>query len=231
MDSHSHLNSSGHPVTVTDTVFVVSTGPRDWDRVLCVENVYQAIGIHPYYLTDFSHEWIDDLRKKLEQLPQVGVGEIGIDKLQPNLDLQLSVFRLQFQLAHLYHRTVSIHCVRAHSTLIEELKMLPSVPCIKLHSWSGNAEQTHQILKLKQHRFYFGFSLHINKNLKKLRQLLSFIPPESLLIESDLFLYDPKRTSSIKMMTVICADILNIEVEVLEELLLENFKRMIQTSN
>jgi Tat protein secretion system quality control protein TatD with DNase activity len=197
----------------------------DWDDCLAyaASNPYRmaAIGIHPWYLANLSNDWLDKLEHILQQHAGVMVGEIGLCKMarflrtyehgkQAALALQRHVFVQQLQLAALYQRPVSIHCVNQQGVLLDIFKeqqqqqrqrlLLP--PAMALHSFTGTAhhvklllawEATLNLTKEQQPLLYFGFSHAVNhvmcsseKSRRQGREAICMVPPDRLLAESDL---------------------------------------------
>lgn len=193
----------------------------DWNDCLAyaASNPYRmaAIGIHPWYLgNNLSDDWLAKLEQILQQHAGVMVGEIGLCKMarflrtyehgkQAALALQRSVFVQQLQLAALYQRPVSIHCVNQQGVLLDIFKeqqqkqQLP--PAMALHSFTGTAHHVKSLLAWEatlnltegQPLLYFGFSHAINytmcsseKSRRQGREAIDMVPPDRLLAESDL---------------------------------------------
>jgi len=187
---------------------IVSTNREDWVHMIkIIENfnvdIYEfGIGLHPWFIKEeeYSHEEdINYLKELLIQYPKLRIGEVGLDKIRKTtFPFQVKLFQQQLQLASQYQRSISIHCVRAHGTLLMILRELNQQLHIEpprgffFHSWSGSDQITKDILRLNRiGRFcYFGISAKINaKNL----DLISAIPPDRIITESDLFLNDRNR--------------------------------------
>ena len=130
------------------------------------------------------------------------------------LDIQRDVFQQQLQLAARLRRPVSVHCVNQHGVFVRVLEdilnqdegtdprqLLP--PVIGMHSFTGTANQAKDLLKLERQLlskssiteplFYFGFSHTVNyvmntsdKSRLKGRETVCSIPPDRLLVESDV---------------------------------------------
>lgn len=75
-----------------------------------------------------------------------------------------------------------------------------------LHAFSGSTESVKQLLGMKHigGRFYFGFAATVNmRNLDKLKSILSYIPMDKLLLESDAESYEGIDEKLIAMANVI----------------------------
>lgn len=168
-----------------------------------VPMLYAAVGFHP---TD-ALKWRDDTLPALEALAQnpkvVAIGEIGLDyywDAAPQ-DVQQRVLIEQLNLAARAELPVVIHlreagdaedgqCVRDLLKILEEwvarlrvaanpLAQRPGV----LHSFSGNRQSAEKALDLG---FYIGITGPVTyKNAETKRQVVSALPLERMLIETD----------------------------------------------
>jgi Tat protein secretion system quality control protein TatD with DNase activity len=75
-------------------------------------------------------KWIANLEEYIIQNPHVPVGEIGLDgfhfdfdtkELTTPMEKQIDAFRYQLQVATKYHRSVSVHCVRAMGKIMDTI--------------------------------------------------------------------------------------------------------------
>jgi Tat protein secretion system quality control protein TatD with DNase activity len=75
-------------------------------------------------------KWIANLEKYVIHNPHVPVGEIGLDgfhfdfdtkELTTPMEKQIDAFRYQLQVATKYHRSVSVHCVRAMGKIMDTI--------------------------------------------------------------------------------------------------------------
>uniref|UniRef100_A0A7S3LIT5 TatD related DNase n=1 Tax=Aplanochytrium stocchinoi TaxID=215587 RepID=A0A7S3LIT5_9STRA len=176
---------------------VVGTRPKDWARILDIHKtnsslmtglITGSVGLHPWFVLETlvgnsNGTWLATLQSLLEQNLTLQVGEIGLDKIwsppehlkiQYRYEDQVQVFRQQLTLAGNLKRRVSVHCVKAHTQMLDILSNEPnksSPPLIYLHSWSGSSEITRQFLKSRvlKKRLYFGVSASVN-----LRGILAF---------------------------------------------------------
>ena len=160
-DAHTHLQQ----MDVLDTAmkrafnrgvryFVCNaTSEQDWDKVIDIskqyKGVYVALGVHPWYIDTLSKDWDKRLEQKLLENKNILIGEIGIDKLRPDMDRQEKILRIQLELAWKYQRPAVIHCVRAWDRLLHIFKTqrqkMP--PKILSHSHHGNANLIPQMME------------------------------------------------------------------------------------
>jgi len=104
-------------------------------NVLAVKNMHQnfdgnnsgqkvSMGLHPWYLSNIDVELqFKSLRDSILAPNVIAVGECGLDKItSTDWDLQLKVFRWQISLAEEVGKPLIIHCVKAFSEVLSELK-------------------------------------------------------------------------------------------------------------
>ena len=158
--------------------FVVNaTNPNEWEQVITlankVNNVYPCIGIHPWFIDDnLEPNWAERMETLLKQNPFLMVGEIGLDYLKPNKELQLKIFNTCLNLAQKYNRPTHIHIVKAWHDMLGILKKNPNGKFL-FHQF--NAPEN-IIQKLEKYDVFFSVSTNKNLNL---------IPFEKLLVETD----------------------------------------------
>lgn len=149
------------------------------------EIFYAAAGIHPENADEFNSAVSEELKQMLQKEKVVAVGEIGLDYYcdeNPPKDLQLEVFKAQMELAREYKLPVIIHDRDAHEDTLNVLKSFPEVKGV-LHCFSGSVEFARECLKLG---YYLGFTGVVTfKNAKKAVEVVSEIPLDRLLLETD----------------------------------------------
>ncbi|CAK0893524.1 unnamed protein product [Prorocentrum cordatum] len=160
------------------------------------EFVAPQFGVHPWWAAEHegpgaaaaAEGWVERLEAFLRRHPSAGVGECGLDKAKKKeipMDVQVSVLRPQLELARELARPVSLHCVGAHGTLLEELARAFGPgghgPGLVLHSYCGSADM---IVPFARLNCFFSFSasfLRVPKHATALRAA----PRERLLLETD----------------------------------------------
>ena len=103
-------------------------------------------GIHPYERTDDSLT-IDDLVKLCDEKKICGIGEIGLDKRNPDIETQFKLFSEQLDLACQYNLPVVIHCVKSYYEILKVIRK--SFPTIRgyFHSFGGSSDIIHNVLE------------------------------------------------------------------------------------
>ncbi len=172
---------------------IPGANPKDLPRAVEIcekyENIYFAIGVHPYHAREFDLEYL----KSFASHPKcIAVGECGLDyyrlpqsesEKQEEKRVQKEVFISQIKLAILLKKPLIIHIRDASSDskdilIKEDAKKVGGV----LHCY--NASEI--LLSLSEHGFYFGIGGVLTfKNAKKLVEVLLKIPLEKILLETD----------------------------------------------
>ncbi len=146
--------------------------------------VYGAIGIHPTEVgisTNASLEWIEN---HLKNKKIVAIGEIGLDYHYgiEERQKQIEFFKKQLDLARKYRKPVVIHSRDAIEDTYHIMKEYQDVKMI-LHCYSGSVEMAKQFLKLD---VYFGVGGVLTfKNSRILKEVVSFLPIDHILLETD----------------------------------------------
>ena len=164
--------------------FCAATRPEDEKKVLELSqkhsHIVPFIGTHPWFADEYCAV---SLRSHLKRFINAGIGEIGLDMLKGKNN-QMSVFKDQFEVAALFKRPCVIHCVKAFdhiAALSKTTKELP--PALLFHGFSGTVEQA---MFLKRYNAFFSFSgAALFENKQKARILLSRLPIDKILIETD----------------------------------------------
>ena len=128
IDAHCHLLKESELLDAqmvgVKRLMVNSAKPDEWEKILNLkkEGIIPSIGIHPWYVSEATEDWDEEMEKILAENPDVQVGEIGLDKIKPDFVRQKQVFLTQLKLAQKYNRVASIHCVRAWGEMMPLLR-------------------------------------------------------------------------------------------------------------
>ncbi|CCG25495.1 hypothetical protein CORT_0C01180 [Candida orthopsilosis Co 90-125] len=195
-------------------LFYIGTKPNKRDhfcRVLKPEPSDELIDILPEPMSMDEHT--DSMKEiiKKHNLKVYGIGEIGLDKLfrvpksgwlgnpshvaeeqdkltksRVTMEHQMDVFKHQLQLAEKLGKQVSIHCVKAHGILYDEVMRYKKIAVV-LHSYTGSTDQAKRWLKTTPVKLYFSLSDWINGEKNELLKLLMEQSDGSeILTESDM---------------------------------------------
>ncbi|MCX8124455.1 MAG: TatD family hydrolase [Spirochaetes bacterium] len=162
--------------------------PDEWELSQKIstqhKEVYFALGVHPWYI---SENFFNELYKltQVSDTKYCAIGEIGLDA-KTNIDMQLQkkFFEDQVAIANELGKPIIVHCRGAFNELIASLKRVGTLTAGGvIHSYSGNLEITKQLIPFG---FYFSFGGAVTfRNSKKKLEVLKFIYPDYVLLETD----------------------------------------------
>lgn len=202
-DSHCHLqdprifNRTPQLIkTALDTGIlhfaVNGVSEKDWHLVKEMSDHYPCVvpsfGLHPWFITERTPNWLNALKEFFHTTPSAAVGEIGLDKgshgREIDFTVQVEVFRQQLELAKELKRPASIHCVRAFGDLLQILKSVGPFPAgVILHSYLGSAEMVPEFAKLGAYFSFSGFLMSMKES--KAKKMLKSVPSDRILLETD----------------------------------------------
>lgn len=163
----------------------------DWPQVAALARQYPdlvrpSFGVHPWYVAECTPAWQSNLVRWLDETPGAAIGEIGLDRWKPGLDLpaQEAVFVWQLRLAAARNVPASIHCLQAWGRLFDLLRTEPRpAHGFLLHSYGGPVEMVAPLAKLGAYFSLPGYFAHARK--QRQRDAFRAVPPDRLLIETD----------------------------------------------
>ncbi|AGH95230.1 TatD family hydrolase [Pseudobdellovibrio exovorus] len=169
--------------------------PEEWLRQIELkkkypENIGLCFGLHPYYVADHPAEECERALDELAQLlPQaMALGEAGLDFrphiLKESEGLQIEMFENQIALAKTFQKPMVLHVVQAHEKALQifDIWGAPEKRGM-LHAFSGSYETAMRFID-QGFLISVGGAVTYEKN-KKLRDCVSRMPLEFLLLESD----------------------------------------------
>lgn len=170
--------------------------------------IYAAIGVHPDEVGSLNEETFAWLKKQCEHQKVVAVGEIGLDYYWDNEshDLQKKWFIAQLNIAKEKNLPVVIHSREAAQDTLEIMKEYAKDLTGIIHCFSYSVEMAKEYVKMG---FYIGIGGVVTfKNSKKLKDVVSEIPLERIVLETDCPYLSPapnrgKRNSSLNLKYVI----------------------------
>jgi TatD DNase family protein len=178
-----------HSIPVEPDVFALVNLELPLPEVLNkVKKCQFSAGIHPWQLLTLSPQTVNHYLVELEKAAKLKyldmIGECGLDRtIKLPLIEQQMIFFSQIKLAEQYQLPLIVHCVRAYSELIANVKTYAhSIPWI-IHGFNGNIQQLEQCLKYKN--LYFSFGPALLRQPDKFIPLLKMVPKSHLLLETD----------------------------------------------
>ncbi len=185
------------------------------------DNIYAVIGIHPSSTDEITDKDIDFLKSQTSNLKVVAIGEIGLDYHwdTPDKDTQKHWFVKQLDLAKETKLPIVIHSRDAAKDTFDIMKaeQADEIGGV-VHCYSYSVEMAREFLNLG---FFFGIGGVLTfKNSKKLKEVVSYLPLENIVLETDAPYLAPtpfrgKRNSSLYIPYVIdtISEIKNISKE------------------
>ena len=214
-DSHLHMTDPGFK-GIDDgagLLFTCAASPDEWNLISAIDDkrVGKFYGTHPWYLEKYS---LDSLKELLETDSSANIGEIGLDSKRGLLDVQIKPFDEQLILSKKYDRVANIHMIGCESEMLRILRKHKTTAII--HSFSGPESY---IRPLTEYGCYFSVSPRIlNRSADRIRALISQIPEDRLLIETDA----PNSRIGMKEHIARLSEILDMESEDLERITFRN---------
>jgi Tat protein secretion system quality control protein TatD with DNase activity len=184
-----HLHSSHPPfpdIETADGLYLsCAAGPDDWETLLDSKKIKPFLGLHPENIDERWEDLIPLLEKLIEQNPDAGIGECGLDKrfykTVPRI-LQEEILTRQIKIAEKYRRPVVLHQIGASGALADFLTDLnPEVP-LMIHGFKESPEILQRYLKLGM---YISLGPGNHWDNQDFLNTAGMIPHEKLLIETD----------------------------------------------
>ncbi|PKN47447.1 MAG: DNAase [Deltaproteobacteria bacterium HGW-Deltaproteobacteria-17] len=172
-------------------IMVVATWASAWDEIVAnrgrvreaLPDSRVAAGLHPWFVHEAPGDWATRLEALLPRID--AIGEIGLDRGEraPAMELQEPVFARQLQLAAEAGLPVLVHVVKAHDLVLHHLKENGRNVRGIIHAFSGSPEDARAYI---ERGFLLGIGGGITReNAHRLRRVVSKIPLESLVLETD----------------------------------------------
>ncbi|AXH09994.1 hydrolase TatD [Malaciobacter halophilus] len=204
IDTHCHLDHEQYSQDVHEVIsnalksnvkgfLIPGADPKDLPKAVELaqqyDEVYFSVGVHPYDAQAYDEEV---LRKYVSHPKCIAIGECGLDyfrlpedesEKEEEIKRQKEVFIKQVNFAREVNKPLIIH-VRNASNDSKKILLDNKAGEVGgvLHCF--NADE--QLLSLANENFYFGIGGVLTfKNARKLVQVLSKIPKEKIVVETD----------------------------------------------
>ncbi|WP_394247767.1 TatD family hydrolase [Vibrio profundi] len=200
-DTHCHLDFGAFPQGAShyieeakhagvEKLLLPSIGPNNWQQVMAIgnehSNVYFGLGVHPYFLNDYSLGALEELDMHLKALPNqcVALGECGLDfAVDVERSKQETFFVNQLELAKKHQLPLIVHERKSYNRLIQLIKQHRFENGGVVHGFSGSEQQANEWIKLG---FYIGVGGTITyPRAKKTRTTIARLPLSRLVLETD----------------------------------------------
>ncbi len=198
---------------------LVNQYPSEFDETL----PFYSIGIHPWKIIEEDVEQeLAFIERKLPNENCLALGECGLDKrIAIPIDLQISVFESQLQLAEKYKKPVIIHCVAAFQEVIEIKNRLKSTVPMIIHGFSKSEVLAKQLI---DNGFYLSFGKYLIQN-PALESIFKSVPNDKFFLETDTI------EQGIQEVYALASKYKNIEITQLQEIINTNYDSVFKNSN
>jgi TatD DNase family protein len=206
VNAHTHRYSSDNQV--------IELGSCLYGREQSHSGLY-SVGIHPWDALVVSET---EAIAWLEAHPDAAaVGECGYDFVRGREDFaaQQRLFELQLEYARSKNVPVITHCVKGYNELLLVLNKFPSVRVV-VHGFAGSQQLAEQLVS---HDITLSFGAAILQN-EKLRNVLSAVPDDMLLLETD------DADVDIRAIYDCLCEVKNIDLLQGKELIYKNFNKI-----
>ncbi len=150
------------------------------------DSIYACVGWHPNYSQHFLPSDINEIREMAKHPKTVAIGEIGFDYHwdYATKEQQCICTEAHLQLAIETELPVVFHCREAYSDLLDYLESKNKLPSkMVFHCFGGNQND---VIRANRLGCFFGVDGPLTyKNADDLRQLVSTLPHEKVLLETD----------------------------------------------
>lgn len=249
IDTHCHLDDASYKEDIAEVIeralslgverFVIPGADiEDLNRAQALserfKEVYFAAGVHPYHAKEYDEK---RLVEALKHPRCIAVGECGLDyyrlegeseEREAEKALQKEVFLRQIALAKAHQKPLIVHIREASNDSFEMLWQHKEGLRGVLHCYNADAI----LLGLAPQDFYYGIGGVLTfKNARRLLEVLSKIPLDRLLLETDAPYLTPhphrgsrNEPSYIPLVAQKMAEVLGKGVEEIQKVTDENAK-------
>lgn len=185
-DSHCHLESINLDKK-PELAIVPGVNLQDISKLVELRALHPeykvGFGIHPWFINGDLTKTIDQLSEAIIKFQPDFIGEIGLDYLKPDEELQKKYFIEQLKLSHKFNLPVIIHCVKAYNDVLSILKTYANnLPYSGiLHAFNANEIFAQQFTDLG---LLLGIGSLVTQNSTILKKL-DKICLSSIVLESD----------------------------------------------
>ena len=201
--------------------------------------VYGSVGFHPHDAAELTEDLEQKIRKlALEEKKLIAIGETGLDYhyMYSSAEVQQQVFSKQLQLAVELNLPVIMHSREAEKDTLNILQEIPVPPLGVAHSFTSSFEMAKTLIEMG---WYIGINGIVTfKNAEDLREVVSWLPLDRLLLETDSpflapipFRGKPNKPAHIPAIATFIAKLRGISLEQLSEQTSANAQRLFNFSD
>ena len=196
--------------------------------------VYGSVGFHPHDAAELTEDLEQKIRKlALEEKKLIAIGETGLDYhyMYSSAEVQQQVFSKQLQLAVELNLPVIMHSREAETDTLNILQEIPVPPLGVAHSFTSSFEMAKTLIEMG---WYIGINGIVTfKNAEDLREVVSWLPLDRLLLETDSpflaptpFRGKPNKPAHIPAIATFIAELREISLEELAQQTTANAQRL-----
>ena len=201
--------------------------------------VYGSVGFHPHDAAELTEDLEQKIRKlALEEKKLIAIGETGLDYhyMYSSAEVQQQVFSKQLLLAVELNLPVIMHSREAETDTLNILQEIPVPPLGVAHSFTSSFEMAKTLVEMG---WYLGINGIVTfKNAEDLREVVSWLPLDRLLLETDSpflapipFRGKPNKPAYIPAIATFIAELRGISLEQLSEQTSANAQRLFNFSD
>jgi len=201
--------------------------------------VYGSVGFHPHDAAELTEDLEQKIRKlALEEKKLIAIGETGLDYhyMYSSAEVQQQVFSKQLQMAVELNLPVIMHSREAETDTLNILQEIPVPPLGVAHSFTSSFEMAKTLVEMG---WYIGINGIVTfKNAEDLREVVSWLPLDRLLLETDSpflaptpFRGKPNKPAHIPAIATFIAELRGISLEQLSEQTSANAQRLFNFSD
>ena len=201
--------------------------------------VYGSVGFHPHDAAELTEDLEQKIRKlALEEKKLIAIGETGLDYhyMYSSAEVQQQVFSKQLHLAVELNLPVIMHSREAETDTLNILQEIPVLPLGVAHSFTSSFEMAKTLIEMG---WYIGINGIVTfKNAEDLREVVSWLPLDRLLLETDSpflaptpFRGKPNKPAHIPAIATFIAELRGISLEQLSEQTSANAQRLFNFSD
>ena len=201
--------------------------------------VYGSVGFHPHDAAELTEDLEQKIRKlALEEKKLIAIGETGLDYhyMYSSAEVQQQVFSKQLQLAVELNLPVIMHSREAETDTLNILQEIPVLPLGVAHSFTSSFEMAKTLIEMG---WYIGINGIVTfKNAEDLREVVSWLPLDRLLLETDSPFLAPipfrgksNKPAHIPVIATFIAELRGISLEQLSEQTSANAQRLFNFSD
>ena len=151
------------------------------------------VGVHPWQAEDTAAQPSPEtMEAALADDPRAGVGEIGLDRLKTKTipDAQRRIFVRQLEIAAAFCRPVALHGAKCWGEVVAACRPYrAAIPAFIFHGFSRSAGLLPEIFSMNG--FVSVGPALLNDHAVNYRELVAQLPPDRVLVETDLADDDP----------------------------------------